>query len=301
VGVLQRFERRLEGLVEGAFARVFKGPVEPVEVAKRLQREAGDRKAILGAGRTLVPNSYVVELGPRDYSRLSPYEGPLTDELAAMVREHVGEQGWTNFGDVAVVLERSDDLDTGIFRIRSAVDADAPASRGAATYQGRQASAGSIPYRARDEEEQPAGDDDGLDDLFELPPDEEDAVLPPAASGPDSASSGAGDGDLTQDSVEARPERPPPRLVIDGSGREQVLPEGDTVIGRAQGAKIRLADTGVSRRHAEIHVEHGYATVTDLGSTNGTFVNGRRVDQRSLEHGDAIRVRSTLLVFRQDH
>jgi len=297
VGVLQRFERRLEGLVEGAFARVFKGPVEPVEVAKRLQREAGDRKAILGPGRTLVPNSYVVELGPRDYSRLSPYEGPLTDELAAMVREYVGEQGWTTFGEVAVALERSDDLDTGIFRIRSAVDADAPASRAAASYQGRQASAGSVAYRASGEE-QPAADEDGLDDLFDLPPDDEDAVLSPAGSRP--GSHDAADPDLTRASVEARPERPPPRLVIDGSGREQVLPEGDTVIGRAQGAEIRLADTGVSRRHAEIHVEHGYATVTDLGSTNGTFVNGRRVDQRNLEHGDAIRVGSTLLVFRQD-
>ena len=66
MGVLQRFERRLEGLVEGAFARAFGGAVQPVEVAAALQREAADKKAIVGQGRVLVPNEYVVELGSSD-------------------------------------------------------------------------------------------------------------------------------------------------------------------------------------------------------------------------------------------
>jgi len=54
VGVLQRFERRLEGMVQGAFARAFGGWVEPVEVAAALTREAEDKKAIVAAGRVLV-------------------------------------------------------------------------------------------------------------------------------------------------------------------------------------------------------------------------------------------------------
>ena len=102
MGVLQRFERRLEGLVEGAFARVFKGAVEPVEVAQALQREAGDHKAILGQGRILVPNRYVVELSPSDHERLASYADPLARELAIMVSEHVREQGWTTFGKIKV-------------------------------------------------------------------------------------------------------------------------------------------------------------------------------------------------------
>ena len=71
MGVLQRFERRLEGAVGTAFARLFKGQVEPVEVAKALQREAEARRAIVGQDRVLVPNRYVVELGPTDHDRLS--------------------------------------------------------------------------------------------------------------------------------------------------------------------------------------------------------------------------------------
>ncbi|HEX4015861.1 MAG TPA: FhaA domain-containing protein, partial [Frankiaceae bacterium] len=61
MGVLQRFERRLGGIVEGAFARVFKGGVEPVELAGALTRECDERKA-RGARRTLVPNKFSIDL-----------------------------------------------------------------------------------------------------------------------------------------------------------------------------------------------------------------------------------------------
>ena len=93
MGVLQRFERRLEGLVEGAFARVFGGAVQPAEVAAALQREAAHNKAVVAAGRVLVPNDYVVELGGTDADRLEAYDAPLRRELAAMVGEHAQEQG----------------------------------------------------------------------------------------------------------------------------------------------------------------------------------------------------------------
>ena len=127
MGVLQRFERRLEGLVEGAFARVFGGVVQPVEVAAALQREAADKKAIVGAGRVLVPNAYVVELGEHDFTRMTEYDEPLRAELASMVREHAQEQGWSFVGKVRVAFEKVDELDTGVFRVRSTVAADAAA------------------------------------------------------------------------------------------------------------------------------------------------------------------------------
>ena len=129
MGVLQRFERRLEGLVEGAFARAFKGNVEPVEIAAALEREALDKKAIVGAGRVLVPNAYVVQLGQADYARLSPYARQLGIELATMVQESATEQQWSFVGDVAVTLERVDDLETGVFHIRSNVVDLAPPRR----------------------------------------------------------------------------------------------------------------------------------------------------------------------------
>ena len=121
MGVLQSFERRLGGLVEGIFARAFKSQVQPVEVAEALQRELDANAAVVGRDRTLVPNDLVVELGDHDFERLSPYAEPLTSELAAMVREHADEQRYSFVGPVAVSLLHVEALETGVFRIRSAV------------------------------------------------------------------------------------------------------------------------------------------------------------------------------------
>ena len=119
MGVMDRFERRLDRLVNGVFAKTFKAEVEPVEIAAALQRECDDRAAIVSRGRTMVPNAFTVELGPSDHERLSVYATPLGDELSAMVREHAEERGFAFVGPVEVGFARADDLDTGLFRIRS--------------------------------------------------------------------------------------------------------------------------------------------------------------------------------------
>ncbi|CAO5234171.1 FhaA domain-containing protein [Frankia sp. AgKG'84/4] len=125
MGVLQRFERRLGGLVEGAFAKVFKGGVEPVEIASALARETDDRRAV-SSNRVLVPNEFAVELATGDFTRLSPYDRALCDELAEMVREHAAEQRYTFVGPVSVRMSEATDLDVGVFRIRSSVAAADP-------------------------------------------------------------------------------------------------------------------------------------------------------------------------------
>lgn len=130
MGVLQRFERRLEDLVGGAFARLFKGQVEPVEIAKALQREADENRAVMGGGRVLVPNRYVVELGPSDHERLAPWETQLTRTLAEMVQEFVDDEGWSAYGDITVSFALDRNLRTGMFRVGSDVDTDvAPRQR----------------------------------------------------------------------------------------------------------------------------------------------------------------------------
>jgi hypothetical protein len=110
-------------MVEGAFAKVFKGEVQPVEIAGALQRETDDKKAVVGQGRVLVPNDFVVELGDHDHERLSPWAEALGKELATMVEEHAAEQAYSFIGPVSVVFEHHADLDTGVFRIRSGVAA----------------------------------------------------------------------------------------------------------------------------------------------------------------------------------
>jgi len=84
----------------------------------------------------------------------------------------------------------------------------------------------------------------------------------------------------------------------DGSGRTYDLTQGTHVIGRGQDSAFRLPDTGVSRRHLEITWDGQTATLSDLGSTNGTTVNGNPVQTWQLNDGDVIRVGHSSLVFR---
>jgi pSer/pThr/pTyr-binding forkhead associated (FHA) protein len=70
------------------------------------------------------------------------------------------------------------------------------------------------------------------------------------------------------------------------------------VIGRGQDSSFRLPDTGVSRRHLEINWDGRTATLNDLGSTNGTTVNGNPVQTWQLNDGDVIRVGHSSLIFR---
>lgn len=81
-------------------------------------------------------------------------------------------------------------------------------------------------------------------------------------------------------------------------GKTFTLPEGEPqLIGRSSEALL-ITDNTVSRRHAELTPDAGRWFVRDLKSHNGTYVNGVEIDGRtSLEHGDQIRVGSTVLAF----
>ena len=146
MGVLQRFERRLEELVNRPFAKAFKSEVEPVEIASALQRECDDRAAIVARGRTMVPNTFTVELGPHDHERLSVYAEALASELAAMVREHAEEQGYAFIGPVTVAFTLDQELPTGRFQVRSAADAGATANDQHTALVGGPATGGAVPW-----------------------------------------------------------------------------------------------------------------------------------------------------------
>jgi hypothetical protein len=266
VGVLQRFERRLEGMVGLAFARIFKGKVHPAEIAKALQREADEQRNVLGEGRVLAPNMYVVRLGQVDYDNLAEWSDQLAAELADMVTEHIAGEGYQTFGDIQVTLERDDDLPTGVFEVSSHVaDPARPPSR--------EAPVNGVPSAAH-----PA-----------LPP------LPPIRGRV------ATDTGRQSPSVSGRAgTRIQHVLVVDGPGTRHVLSHGRNVIGRGTEADIRLPDTGVSRKHVDVVLDSGTAIAEDLGSTNGTLVNGRRISRQPLSDGDVIRIGHSVLVYRQD-
>jgi len=77
-------------------------------------------------------------------------------------------------------------------------------------------------------------------------------------------------------------------IVLAGSamGEMYKLTRERTIIGRGQKAQVRMVDDGVSREHCEIVMESDKAVLHDLGSTNGTFCRGTRIDRQELEDGD---------------
>ena len=82
-----------------------------------------------------------------------------------------------------------------------------------------------------------------------------------------------------------------------GAGRLFKLKIGPNVIGRGTEAAIRLEDDGISRRHAQLVLsEGGKVVVEDLGSTNGTFINGEKIDNRTLNDGDKIELGGTAIL-----
>lgn len=81
------------------------------------------------------------------------------------------------------------------------------------------------------------------------------------------------------------------RFLLTGAGLETILRQGVNLIGRAPEADIRIESSKVSRRHARITVDGDTAVVEDLGSKNGTFVGGSRIEEPTpLGHGDQLRL-----------
>jgi pSer/pThr/pTyr-binding forkhead associated (FHA) protein/uncharacterized RDD family membrane protein YckC len=90
------------------------------------------------------------------------------------------------------------------------------------------------------------------------------------------------------------------QIFVEVPGKAPVeLPAGESVIGRSRACAVQIAETTVSRQHAIFIVEPGKVRLRDLGSSNGTFVNGQRVDgEMPLADGDRVVVGEAELVLR---
>ncbi|MGH9106380.1 MAG: FhaA domain-containing protein [Acidimicrobiales bacterium] len=109
---LQNFERRLERFVEGAFARVFRSGLQPVEIGRRLTREIDLRRTVAPRG-VLAPNSFQVLLSEPDRARFAPIEDELVRELIEVAREHAEAEGYVFLGPLSVALEADSSLRPG--------------------------------------------------------------------------------------------------------------------------------------------------------------------------------------------
>ncbi len=120
MGLFDKVERGLERTVNRAFAKAFRSEVPPVEIAAAIRRAMDDRAAVLGHGRTMVPNLFTIELSSTDFGRLDEYSDALSDELVAAAQEHAESQRYTPGGPVEVAFAEGTDLETGVFRVRPA-------------------------------------------------------------------------------------------------------------------------------------------------------------------------------------
>ena len=273
MGILDRFEKGLENVVNGAFAKAFRSQVEPVELAGALRREADNKAAVVSRGRTLTANHYIIELSPTDHERLSGLESELRSDLRQVIGDHAIEQAYSFVGPVSVDFALADDLDTGMYRVVSSTErpdgspAAQPANRGgydpasrANPIVGESPNSGARPAPARRSPE-PARSS---------PPSRPTPTVRPAASSPPAR----------QRTIEAS-------VSIDG--RTQTLRQGTNTFGRSSSSSdFVIDDPGVSRRHFEIIVEGDHAVANDLGSTNGTLLHGRKLTSANLADGDVL-------------
>lgn len=270
MGVLDRFEKRIEQVVNGAFAKAFRAQVEPVELAGALRKESDTRAAVVSRGRTLTANSYTIELAPGDFERLSPIFVELRNDLRQVVGEHAVEQGYSFVGPVGVSLDEADDLDTGMYRVRSKTSrpdgsvAAQPANRGG--YDPESRAHPVVPEAYEQSQRQRASQ-------------------PVPTGGPRRSRAAAGTHEFS----------------VSVGGERYRLDQGSTVFGRSSNsADIVIDDPGVSRRHFEITISGEHATASDLGSTNGTLLDGRRITSVTLTNGVKLVAGDTPVIFSEE-
>jgi len=215
--VLRNFERRLERIVEGAFARAFKSGLRPIEIGRKLTREMDDTRSIGVRGGTVVANHFTVHLSKQDADEFAQVTDTMQRELADLARDHAREEGYTFMGPVEVDFVVDRDMRVGAFAIEA---------------------------RLRE------GD------------------------------GGAGAGSL-----------------VLPSGDRFVLGETIVSIGRLPESTLVLEDPNVSRQHAEIRPSGNGFVLADLGSTNGSKVNGIKVSERVLQDGDELTFGATTFRF----
>jgi hypothetical protein len=258
MSILRDFEKRLEGAVEGFFARAFRSGLQPIELAKALQRYAGNYQQV-GLDGIIVPNVYRFVISPEDLGRFGGYVTALQRELADVAVRTAEERDWRLKGPVRIEFEQSDHVRVGTYELRGKIAA------------------------AETAQERPAPQPPPAQ-----PPRPEPRPAPPLHDG------AYGDAGATT----VMPARSSSAVLhVLGGSTPPARVRGSAVLGRLPECDITLNDPSVSRRHAEVVEDGGTWTITDLGSTNGVKVNGERVVSGTLSHGDRIELGSVRLAF----
>ncbi len=262
MSVLRSLESKIAGLVEGTFSRAFRSEVRPVELARKLAREMEEHQST-ALSRTYVPHEYRIFLSPRDRQRFAGYETALSDELAGYLLEHARREQLTLLARPVIEFETDPLLGLGEFGIQTGeVHPDAPERPGASEPPAR----GSEPPVRGGE---PAGR----------------TMIYSSA------------GRIAEPLQERARTREQKAILVHDGRRLVVGPEG-VVVGRSRQCDVVLQDPNISRRHLEVRPRGGSWVVSDLGSTNGSRINGRWIEgSEVVKPGDEIEIGSTRLTF----
>jgi hypothetical protein len=287
VGLLDNLERGLEKAVQSAFSAGGTRAVKPVEIANALRLAMDDEAMALSEGRTLVPNVFTVSFSTPDFELARKWGSALAEELCDEAIRHAQDQGYTLHGPVRVTFVEDGELRPGKLGIEAVSDrtggSDQAGSTGAApTATG---SADVAPSAPVDHDAAPAPRPTPSPSPGPTP-------VPPAAAAPRTSSSGP----------RARPADAdvPLQPVLEIDGRKYAINADSIVLGRSSDADILVDDTGVSRRHLEVITRGSTVMAVDLGSTNGFYVNDRKVDGSTvLRDGDRITMGRVTMVFRK--
>ncbi|MFO7960262.1 MAG: DUF3662 and FHA domain-containing protein [Nitriliruptoraceae bacterium] len=287
MGVLQEFERRLEGAVEGFFARAFRSGIQPIELAKAVQRYAEDHQHVTADG-VVVPNVYRLTVGPKDHDRLEGFGASLPRELAEVLVSTAAERDWILRGPAKARILVDDAVKLGRFRITGRIEVvEGPSAGPRASPGAAPASAGHPPAPARADE----------------PPRPVDAAAwpSPAPSPPLTPAASSADRGFDHTQVVAAAPGAGLHLVVrraQGSNGASVPVQGSRLTaGRLERCDLTIQDSTVSREHAAFVRRGERWWVVDLGSTNGTRVNGRRAAEHPLEPGDQVELGDALVEF----
>lgn len=323
MGFFSKFERRVEDGFDDMGDKFFDSPISPVQIAKKAEKQMR-REKMVGAGKEFAPTLYTVLVNPDDDERLFGYYPTLAGETETYLRAKAQELGLAMDGVPLVRFIIDDELKQGKFEVVAELVSAPIVSQLRAEEMQRygltnnQAPAEPQPIIRNQQQQQPPAQgyaSSGIDVMAEDPLAYDDdyaapATVPPIAGGAGAVSPVAGvanpAGNQTVRFNEAAPQpgvvgrHTPrqPRLVDLTTNRSFPLTKNRILLGRALSSDIAIEDLNVSRTHAEIRQEAANAwSIADLGSTNGTLVNGRHIASVMLQEGDRVTVGTTTFLF----
>ncbi len=240
----------MQSLVEGAFGRAFRKQVHPVEIAKGLTKQM-DENRMISVSRTYAPNDFTVHLSKADSESIQAYQSALRDELIQYASTHAQSNSYHLMTPPRVRFTTEESLRFGEFGVTAKLTGgEGPREKGAPE------------------------DTSGQTRIFRT-----------------EKADGGDQGTAAISAEEAREHglaRETISLVIDGGKTYPLEGRGPWSIGRSEENDIVISDPNVSRRHARLsRLENGFI-VEDLGSTNGTLLDGAPIDRERIEGGDKL-------------